>query len=144
MIGQEKYEKTEHSKVKCFLFIPQETEVHTIPKTQSMGIVNFLHVPHSSISRVIETHTNPKTWENWVLIVRETYEKTQKFQSYRTLSYFMRGINPYNFKNMGNVNSHSKEKIWENTNITNLRVSYIFQLKQKSKQFPKHGKSKFP
>ena len=81
--------------------------------------MDVLHVPHSSISRVIETHTNPKTWENWVLIVWETYEKTQKFQSYRTLSYFMRGINPYNSKNMGNVISHSKEKIWENTNIIN-------------------------
>ena len=45
---------------------------------------------------------------------------------------------------MGKVNSHSKEKIWENTNISKLSVSEIFRLKQKSMQFPKHGKIGFP
>ena len=31
---------------------------------------------------------------NWVLIVTEMYEKTQTFESYGFLSYFMFGINP--------------------------------------------------
>ena len=44
---------------------------------------------------------------------------------------------------MGKVNSHSKEKIWENTNISKLSVSEIFRLKQKTMQFSKHGKSGF-
>ena len=72
--------------------------------------LGFLHIPHSSISREIETHTIPIEWENWILIVRETYRKTQTFQSYRFLPYFMRGINPYNSENMGKVNSRSRKK----------------------------------
>ena len=32
-------------------------------------------------------------------------------------------VNPYNLQNMAKVNSHSHEKIWENTNIQKLRVS---------------------
>ena len=39
---REKYEKTKHSKVKCFLHILREAEIHTVPKTQNMGIVNLL------------------------------------------------------------------------------------------------------
>ena len=81
---------------------------------------------------------------NWILIVREKYGKTQTFQSYGFLTYFMCGINTYNSQNMRKVNSHSKEKIWENMNISKLRVSGIFCLKQKSMQFPTHGKSGFP
>ena len=45
---------------------------------------------------------------------------------------------------MGKVNSYSKEKILENTNISKLSVSEIFRLTRKSMQFPKHGKSGFP
>ena len=37
-----KYEKTKYSKVKCFLHILVEVEIHTIPKTPNMGIVNLL------------------------------------------------------------------------------------------------------
>ena len=48
------------------------------------------------------------------------------------------------FQDMRKVNSHSKGKIWENTNISKLRVSGIFCLKQKSMQFLTHGKSGFP
>ena len=76
-----KYEKTKHSKVKCFLHILGEAEIHTVPKTQNIGIVKilstgklwentkyskgfgFLYIPHYSISHEIETHTIPKTWE---------------------------------------------------------------------------------
>ena len=32
-------------------------------------------------------------------------------------------VNSYNSQNMGKANSHSKEKIWENTNLQKLRVS---------------------
>ena len=45
---------------------------------------------------------------------------------------------------MAKVNSHSEGKIWENTNISKLRVSGIFCLKQKSMQFPKYGNSGLP
>ena len=72
------------------------------------------------------------------------YGKTQTFQSYGFLTYFMCGINTYNSQNMRKVNSHSKEKIWENMNISKLRVSGIFCLKQKSMQFPKYRKSGLP
>ena len=41
-IVREKYEKTEHSKVKCFLHISREAENHTIPQTQNIAIVNLL------------------------------------------------------------------------------------------------------
>ena len=123
--------------------------------------LDFLYVPHSSILREIETFF-PITWQNWIHIVRETYGKTQIFQSYRIsmvrekygktqtfqiygfLKYFGCSKNPYNSQNMGKVNSHSKEKIWENTNILKLSVSEIFPMIQKSMQFPKHGKSGFP
>ena len=37
-----KYDETKHSKVKCFLHILGEAEIHTVPKTQNMGIVNLL------------------------------------------------------------------------------------------------------
>ena len=56
----------------------------------------------------------------------------------------MCGINTYNSQNMRKVNSQSKEKILENTSISKLSVSEIFCLKQKSMQFPKHGKTGFP
>ena len=79
--------------------------------------LSFLHIMHSSISLVIETHTIPKTWANWILIVRKMYGKTQAFYCYRSLTYFIWSIYPYNFQSMGKVNSHSKEKIGENTNI---------------------------
>ena len=38
----EKSLRKQHSKVKCFLHILRETEIHTNPKTQNMGIVNLL------------------------------------------------------------------------------------------------------
>ena len=74
-----KYKKTKHSKVKCFLHILRKAEIHTVPKTQNMGIVNLL----------------------------------------------------------------STEKLWENTNIQKILVSYIFRttlfrVKWKPIQFPKH------
>ena len=81
---------------------------------------------------------------NWILIVREKYGKTQTFQSYGFLTYFMCGINTCNSQNMRKVNSHSKEKIWENMNISKLRVSGIFLLEAEIHAVPKHWKSEFP
>ena len=83
-------------------------------------------------------------WKEWIPIIREKYRKKQTFQSNGFLKYFGWSRNPYNFQNMGKVNSHSNEKIWENTNISKLSVSEIFCLKQKSMQFPKHRKSGLP
>ena len=44
---------------------------------------------------------------------------------------------------MGWVNPHITRKVWENTKIQKLRVSYMFHMKQKAIQFPKHGISEF-
>ena len=70
--------------------------------------------------------------------------KHRHFKAMSFLHYLICGINTYNSQNMRKVNSHSKEKIWENTSISKLRVSGIFCLKQKSMQFPKYGKSGLP
>ena len=71
----------------------------------------FLYIPHYSVLHEIETHTIPKNiGNNWILIVRETYGKTQTFQSYGFLTYFMCGSNTYNSQNMRKVNCYSKEK----------------------------------
>ena len=101
-----------------------------------MGFLNILSEA--------EIHTISKIWEKWIPIIRGKYGKKQAFQSYGFLKYFGWSRNPYNSQNMGKVNSHSKGKIWENTNISKLRVSGIFCLKQKSMQFPKYGKSGLP
>ena len=59
-----KYEKTKHSKVKCFLHIMGEAEIHTVSKTQNMGIVNLLstgklwenaNIPKVSVSYIFRT-----------------------------------------------------------------------------------------
>ena len=105
--------------------------------------LGFLHILQFSISRVIESHTITKTWENWILIVREKYGKTQTFQGYRSLTNFMWGVNPFHSQNMANANSYSEEKIWENTDISKLKVCYIFCLRQKPVYFTKHGKRGF-
>ena len=57
-----------------------------------------------NFSREAEYHAVPKTWYEWIPMLREKYEKTQTFQ---------------------------------------LRVSYIFHMKQKSIQFPNCGMSEF-
>ena len=44
---------------------------------------------------------------------------------------------------MEKVNSHSKEEIWENTNISKLRVSYFFRLKQNPCSSENMGKVDF-
>ena len=108
--------KHKHFKVKCFWNFSLEAEIHAVPKT----------------------------WENCIFIIQEKYAKTQTFQSVGFLKYFGWSRNPYSSQNMGKVNSHSKGKIWENTNISKWRISGIIYLKQKSMQFPKYGKSGLP
>ena len=91
---REKYEKTKHSKVKCFLHILREAEIHTISKTQNIGIVNLL-----TTGKLWENTNIPKVWVSCVFRTTpfwrdmETYGKTQTFQSYGFLTYFMCAIN---------------------------------------------------
>ena len=85
-----------------------------------------------------EIHTIHKTWEKWILIIREKYGKKTNIPKF--LKYFGWSRNPYSSQNMGKVNSHSKGKIWENTNISKLSFPEIFRLMQKSMHFPKHEK----
>ena len=56
-----KYEKTKHSKVKCFLHILGEAETHTFPKTQNMEIVNLL-----STGKLWENTNIPKVSVSYV------------------------------------------------------------------------------
>ena len=81
--------KHKHFKVKCFWNFLLEAEIHAVPKT----------------------------WENWISIIREKYGKTQTFQIYGFLKYFGWSRNPYNSQNMGKVNLHSTGKVRENTEI---------------------------
>ena len=59
-----KYEKTKHSKANCFLHILGEAEIHTVPKTQNMEILNLLstgklwentNIPKVSVSYIFRT-----------------------------------------------------------------------------------------
>ena len=70
--------------------------------------IGFLH-----ISCEASIHTISKIWEKWILIVRKKYGKKQIFQIYWFLKYFRWSRNPYNSQNMGKVNSHNTEKVWE-------------------------------
>ena len=77
------YEKTEHSKIKCFLHISRETDIHAIPKTQNMMYKksmgkhkHFKFMDFLNISGEAEIHTIPKTWGNWISIVQEKCGKT--------------------------------------------------------------------
>ena len=97
-----------------------------------------------NVSGEAEIHTVPKIWAKWISIVQEKYGKTQTFQIYGFLKYFGWSRNPYNSQNMGKVNFHGAGKVRENTNISNLWISWIFWVKQKSIRFPKYGESRFP
>ena len=122
--------KHEHFKVKGFWIFLLEAEIHAVPntwekwisiirekygKTQAFQIYGFLKY----FGYEAEIHTIPKTWEKWIPIIREKYgKKKQTFQSNGFLKCFGWSWNPYNSQNMGKVNSHSKEKIWEDTHIS--------------------------
>ena len=49
--------------------------------------LGFLHIPHSFISREIETHTIPKTLENWILAARETYRSIGKHKHSKAIGF---------------------------------------------------------
>ena len=83
--------------------------------------MGFLH-----ISREVEIHAIPKTWEKWILIKRETYGKTQTFQSSRFLKYFAWNRNPCNSQSMGWLNSHITGKVFGKINIPKLWVPKYF------------------
>ena len=58
---REKYEKTNYSRVKCFLHISREAEIHTIPKIQNMGMVNLL-----STGKLWENTNILKVWVSYI------------------------------------------------------------------------------
>ena len=53
--------KESYEKIKCFLHISGEAEIHTIPKTQNMGIVNLL-----SKGKLWENTNIPKVWVSYM------------------------------------------------------------------------------
>ena len=114
-----------------------EAEIHSLPKmwenwipivrekfgkVQTFHIEGFLHVWYEA-----EIHLVPKAWEKGISIVQEQYGKPQAFQIYEFVKYFGWSKNPYNFQNMGKVNLHSTEKIWENTEISHI-LHYLADL----------------
>ena len=131
-----------------------EAEIHSIPKmwenwipivrekfgkVQTFQIEGFLHVWYEA-----EIHLVPKAWEKGISIVQEKYGKPQAFQIYEFVKYFGWSKNPYNFQNMGKVNLHSTEKIWENTEISHiLRYSQIWSWWEPL-QFPIFGNVQIP
>ena len=63
-----------------------------------------------------EIHTIHKICEKWISIVREKYAKIQTFQIYGFPKNF--GLSrSIKIQKYGKSNSHSKRKIWENTNM---------------------------
>ena len=70
-----KYEKTKHSKVKCFLHILGEAEIHTVPKTQNMGIVNLL-----STGKLWESANTPKFSVSYIFRTTLCREKEKPIQ----------------------------------------------------------------
>ena len=74
-----KYKKTEHSKVKCFLHIPREAEIHTILKTQNMGIVNLF-----STGKLWVNTNIPKVWLSYIFRTPlfRVKEKPTQFQKH--------------------------------------------------------------
>ena len=83
--------KHKHLKVKGFLKFSYEAEIHAVPKT----------------------------WKKWISIVRGKYGKTQTFQIYGFLKYL--GLSrSIKIPKYGKINSLSKRKIWENTDISDI------------------------
>ena len=119
-------ENTRNFKFMGFLNISGEVEIHAIPKTcqkwisivrekngktQTFQIYRFL--------KYFGWSRNPYNSQNmWkmVSIVREKYAKIQTFQIYGFPKNF--GLSrSIKIQKYGKSNSHSKRKIWENTNM---------------------------
>ena len=60
-----------------------------------------------------EIHTIPKTWGEWISIVREKYQKTQTFQNYIQLPKHEESGFPWYGKGMGK-HKHSKVRCFSN------------------------------
>ena len=111
VISRGNYEKTDHSKVKCFLHISRETEIHTMGKwipivrqkyQKTQKLHNYVFLKYFSRSKnphnfhntgTVNPHYTGKLWDN------------TNIPKYGFLTYFAWNRNPYNF---------------ENTNITKL------------------------
>ena len=111
VISRGNYEKTDHSKVKCFLHISRETEIHTMVKRipivrqkyqKTQKLHNYVFLKYFSRSKnphnfhntgTVNPHYTGKLWDN------------TNIPKYGFLTYFAWNRNPYNF---------------ENTNITKL------------------------
>ena len=150
---RKKYGKHKHLKVKGLWNFLLEAEIHAVPnmwekwisiirgkygKTQTFQIYGF--------PKNFGWSRNPYNSQNMGKVNSYKYGKSmgKKTNIPKFLKYFGWSRNPYNTQNMEKVNSNSKEKIWENTNISKFSASENFRLMQKSMQFPKHGKSGFP
>ena len=101
---REKYEKIEHSEVKCFLHISREVEIYAIPKTQKMGIVNVL-----STEKLWENTNIPNVWVSYTFCTPPFWVKQK----------------PCNFEKMRKLNSQSKGHKWENTNIPKQTIGFL-------------------
>ena len=95
-------------------------------------------------SRKVEIHAIPKTWDEWISILRignhkhsNADEKPQTFQSYGFLTYFTWSRNPYNSQTVGWVNSYITKQAWKNTGnslvplcLTDSALPFRFKLMQ--------------
>ena len=78
--------------------------------TKHLKVMCFLNILGKT-----ELHTIPKTWEKWIPIIQKKCWKNK----HGFLKHFGWGRNPLTSQNVGKLNSHSKRKIWESTNISN-------------------------
>ena len=88
-----------------------------------------------------EIHAFPKTWKKWIPQYRKSMEKHKHFK-------FMTFLN---ISGAAEIHTTPREnrifitrKKYGKKNIRKLWVSQIFQVKQKSIRFQKHGKRGFP
>ena len=117
----------ENRTFKCFLHILWEAEIHTIPKTQNMGTVNLL------CTGKLRKNTNiPKYFLHIGALLYFAWNRNPCNSENMGI-----WINPYNFQNMGKVNSYSKWKIWENTSISKSRVFLNFSFEAEVYAVPK-------
>ena len=151
--------KNKHFKVMALSTILSEAEMHTIPKiwkkwipivrekygkTQTFQSNGFLkhfgktrnpYIPQNM--EKVNLHSTGKVRENTEISHSLRYLADLALMRNHEFPMFVNGFlkcfgwsrNPYNSQNIGKVNSHSKEKIWENAHISKLIVSEIFCLK---------------
>ena len=89
--------KLKHSKVKRFLNISREAEIHAIPKA----------------------------WHDWNPIVWEKYGEKTNIPKLWPPKYFLWSRNLYNSQTTGLANSHITEQVWENTDNSQVLLYLI-------------------